>query len=155
MQVNIVDFPTTKVAVIEHRGPPTLVNQSVSKFIEWRWESGLSPVASACSYGLAYDNPDVTEPEKFRFDICGTVKEDVPANDYGIVTKMITGGRCATVRHHGSHARIAESIYPLYRDWLPDSGEELRDFPLFFHYLNLMPATPEHELITDIYLPLK
>ena len=31
----------------------------------------------------------------------------------------------------------------------------LRDFPLFFHYLNLKPETTEHELITDIYLPLK
>lgn len=68
---------------------------------------------------------------------------------------MIPGGRCAVVRHHGSHERIAESIYPLYREWLPQSGEELRDFPLFFHYLNLIPEVEEHELVTDIYLPLK
>ena len=58
-------------------------------------------------------------------------------------------------RHLGSHMRIGESIYPLYRNWLPGSGEELRDFPLFFHYLNLLPDTPENELVTDIYLPLK
>jgi len=38
---------------------------------------------------------------------------------------------------------------------LPSSGEELRDFPLYFHYLNLLPDTPENELMTDIYLPLK
>jgi len=155
MEVRIVDFPTTKVAVIEHRGPPELVNESVSKFIDWRWNTGLSPIATSNSYGVAYDNPETTAPEKFRFDICGTVSDDVPENDYGIVTKAIEGGRCATVRHHGSHARIGESIYPLYREWLPNSGEELRDFPLYFHYVNLMPATPEHELITDIYLPLK
>jgi AraC family transcriptional regulator len=55
----------------------------------------------------------------------------------------------------GSHDRLGENIYYLYREWLPGSGEELRDFPLFFHYLNLMPDTPEHELLTDIYLPLK
>lgn len=155
MEVRIVDFPTTKVAVIEHRGPPELVNESVSKFIDWRWNTGLSPVATSNSYGVAYDNPETTEPEKFRFDICGTISDDVPENEYGIVTKAIEGGRCATVRHHGSHSRIGESIYPLYREWLPNSGEELRDFPLYFHYVNLMPATPEHELITDIYLPLK
>ena len=39
--------------------------------------------------------------------------------------------------------------------WLPESGEELRDFPLYFHYLNLLPDTPPGELLTDIYLPLK
>ncbi|MHB1285572.1 MAG: GyrI-like domain-containing protein [Leptospirales bacterium] len=38
---------------------------------------------------------------------------------------------------------------------MPESGEDLRDFPLYFHYLNLITETPEHELITDIYLPLK
>lgn len=155
MEINIVDFAATKVAAIEHRGPAELVNNTVSQFIAWRWNTVLSPVTTSNSYGLAYDNPETTEPEKFRFDICGTVNADVPANDYGIVTKTIEGGRCAVVRHHGSHARIAESIYPLYREWLPNSGEELRDFPLYFHYLNLMPETPEHELLTDIYLPLK
>ena len=155
MQVKIIDFAPAKVAVIEHRGPPELVNQTVGRFIAWRKESGLSPVASARTFGLAYDNPETTAPEKFRFDVCGTVDVDVPSNNYGIVTKAIEGGRCAVVRHHGSHARIGESIYPLYREWLPNSGEELRDFPLYFHYLNLIPATPEHELITDIYLPLK
>jgi AraC family transcriptional regulator len=155
MDVKIVDFKAAKVAVIEHRGSPALINNTVSQFIAWRRESGLSPIATERTFGLAYDNPETTEPEKFRFDICSTVSADVPPNPYGIVTKTIDGGRCATVRHHGSHTRIGESIYPLYREWLPNSGEELRDFPLYFHYLNLIPDTPEHALITDIYLPLK
>jgi len=43
----------------------------------------------------------------------------------------------------------------LYGVWLPASGEELRDFPCFFHYVNLFPYVAEHELVTDIYLPLK
>jgi AraC family transcriptional regulator len=59
------------------------------------------------------------------------------------------------IRHLGSHDRIGESATYLYREWLPGNGEELRDFPLFFHYLNLKSETREHELITDIYLPLK
>jgi len=80
----------------------------------------------------------------------------VPANPQGVVARIIPGGRCARVRHRGTHTRLGESaIYPLYRDWLPGSGEELRDFPLYFHYLNLQPETPEHELVTDVYLPLK
>jgi AraC family transcriptional regulator len=76
-------------------------------------------------------------------------------NPQGMQNSVIPGGLCALVRHLGSHYRICESIYPLYRDWLPHSGETLRDFPLYSHDLNLMPLTPEHELIKDIYLPLK
>jgi len=155
VQVEIVDFKSIRIAVMEHRGPTERVNDSVGQFIAWRKESGLSPKEISRSFGIAYDNPDTTEPAEFRFDICGEVTDEVPLNRQGVVTKSIPGGRCARVRHYGSHVRIGESIYPLYRNWLPESGEELRDFPLYFHYLNLMPETPEHELETDIYLPLK
>lgn len=155
MEVKIVDFEQTKVASFEHRGAPELVNDSAQIFIEWRKQSGLSPVKSSKTFGIAYDNPDTTEPELFRFDICGSVSADIPANPQGVVNGVIPGGRCALLRHVGSHDRIRECAYYLYRDWLPESGEELRDFPLYFQYLNLMPETPELELITDIYLPLK
>lgn len=155
VQVEIVDFKTTRIAVMAHRGPSERVNDSVAQFVAWRKESGLSPKKSSRTFGVVYDNPDTTEPAEFRFDICGEVSEAVPPNPQGVVTKSIPGGRCARVRHYGSHVRIGESIYPLYRDWLPESGEELRDFPLYFHYLNLLPETPENELLTDIYLPLK
>ncbi|ACT51720.1 AraC family transcriptional regulator [Methylovorus glucosotrophus] len=155
MQVEIVNVETTMIAVKEHRGAPDKLNHSVGDFIAWRKQTGSSPKNSSRTFGIAYDNPDTTEPSAFRFDIAGEIKTDIAVNEQGIVVKSIPGGRCARVRHHGSHTRIGESIYPLYREWLPESGEELRDFPLYFHYVNLLPETPEAELITDIYLPLK
>ncbi len=155
MQVKIVDFKKTAVAALEHRGAPERVNDSARIFIEWRKESRLSPVKTSSTFGIAYDDPEKTQPENFRFDICGSVTAPVPDNPQGVVNKVIPGGRCAVVRHIGSHDNIGESAYYLYRKWLPASGEDLRDFPLYFHYLNLMPETPEHDLVTDIYLPLK
>lgn len=155
MDVKIVEFPTTRIAVLEHRGPPTLVNDSVGVFIDWRKSSGLSPVHSSQTFGIVYDNPDTVEPENFRFDIGGSVSADIPENPQRVINKTIPGGRCAVVRHRGSHQAIGACAYYLYRDWLPESGEELRDFPLYFHYLNLITDTPEHELLTDVYLPLK
>jgi AraC family transcriptional regulator len=155
MQIQIVEFEETKVAVLEHRGPPALVNDSAGSFIAWRKESKLSPLATSKTYGVPYDDPRVTEPEKFRFDICGSVNADVPANPQGVVTKVIPGGRCAVLRHRGAHAAIDDKVRHLYGEWLPASGEELRDFPCYFHYLNFFPEVAEHELITDIYLPLK
>jgi len=155
MDVTIVDFPEAMIAVLEHQGAPELINDSVKVFIDWRKRSGLSPVATSRTFGLAYSDPATTEPEAFRFDIGGEITAPVPDNPQGVVTKRIPAGRCAVVRHHGSTDRIGESAYYLYREWLPESGEELRDFPLFFHYLRLLPETPEHELVTDVYLPLK
>jgi AraC family transcriptional regulator len=155
MEVKIIDFEETRVAALEHRGSPALVNDSAMVFIAWRKASGLSPVKTSRSFGIAYDDPEATQAEKFRFDICGSVTEAVPDNPQGVVNKLIPGGRCAVVRHRGSHDKIAESARYLYREWLPQSGEDLRDFPLFFHYLNLLPETSERDLMTDIYLPLK
>jgi AraC family transcriptional regulator len=155
MDVKIVEFAETRVALLAHRGDPGRLNDSALQFIEWRKESGLSPLQSSRTFGVAYDDPETTEPERFRFDLCGEVTGAVPENPQGVVDGVIPGGRCARVRHLGSHDRIGDSVYPLYREWLPESGEELRDFPLFFQYLNLMPDVAEHELVTDIYLPLR
>lgn len=155
MQVKIIEVPPVTVATLEHRGDPKLMNDSVQKFIAWRKESGLSPIGTSKTYGIAYDDPALTPPDEFHFDICGEVVAPVPANRFGIVTKTIPGGRCAVVRHSGSPDDMSPSAYYLYREWLPPSGETLRDFPLYFHYLNLRQNTPEHELLTDVHLPLR
>ncbi|QGZ66080.1 AraC family transcriptional regulator [Paraburkholderia acidisoli] len=154
MQVQIVDFSPTRVAALEHRGAIGLVNESVRRFIDWRKQSGQSPVASSRTFGIPRNNPDTTPADAFRFDICGEIHEPVAANDYGIRELAIPGGRCAVVRHTGSTDHVGETIYPIYRDWLPSSGEELRDHPLFFHYLSVFPETPQDQWQTDIYIPL-
>lgn len=155
MQVEIIDFPHTPIAVLEHLGSPDRVNDSVLTFIEWRKQSGLSPVTTSQSFGLVYSDPNQTPDEEFRFDICGSVKQPVPENPQGVINKSIPAGRCAMVEHKGSHSTLENSIYPLYSDWLPESGEQLRDFPLFFCYRNFFPDVAEHELITEIYLPIQ
>jgi AraC family transcriptional regulator len=155
MQVRIITVPSINVATLEHLGDPALLNDSVRRFITWRKHSGLSPIASSHTFGIAYDDPNAVAPADFRFDICGSVPAPVPANKHGILNKEIPGGRCAVVRHVGSPDNIAGSVHYLYRAWLPNSGEELRGFPVYFHYLNLKSDTPEHELLTDIHLPLK
>jgi AraC family transcriptional regulator len=154
MQVRIVDFSATRVAALEHSGPIGLVNESVRKFIDWRKQSGQSPLPSSRTFGIPRSNPDTTPADGFRFDICGEIDEPVAPNDYGVRELLIPGGRCAVVRHAGSTDHIGETIYPIYRDWLPASGEELRDQPLVFHYLSVYPDTPQDQWQTDIYIPL-
>lgn len=155
MDVKIVDFAETPIAVLAHQGAPEKINHSAQVFIEWRKQTGLSPVKTSRTFGIAYHDPETTEPEQFRFDICGEVNAPVPENPQGVVNGVIQGGRCAMALHLGSHDRMGDTIYPLYREWLPQSGEKLRDFPLFFRYVNLMPEVAEHELVTEVYLPLQ
>jgi AraC family transcriptional regulator len=155
MHVRIVECPEIKVATLEHRGPPGLVNESVRQFIEWRMRSGQSPVATSRTFGIPYGNPDTTPPHAFRFAICGEIDEEVTPNEFGVRPLVIPGGRYVVVRHAGSPDHIGETVYPIYRDWLPASGEELRDQPLFFHYLSVYPETPQDQWQTDVYVPLQ
>lgn len=154
MDMKIVEFPETHVAVLEHRGAPAALLGSVQRFIAWRKSCNVSPNQTSQTYGLVYDDPEKTEPAAFRFDICGSTQVPVPENAFGVIAKTIPGGRCAVARHLGSTDAIGETVLAMYKEWLPKSGEELRDFPLFFHYIKRMPEVTEHEQVTDVYLPL-
>ena len=153
MEVRIVDFPETKVAAVEHLGSPELEHDTARRLIQWRIENRLSPDRHR-TYGVHYTDPRSTPPSDHRVDFCVSVDQDVAPNSQGIVNKIIPGGRCAVARHLGSRAHNAAAVY-LYEVWLPNSGEALRDFPIFFHYVNVGPHVQEQEMVTDVYLPLK
>ena len=153
MDVQIVTFPETKVAAVEHRGPPQREHETAQRLIAWRLRNGL-PRDRHRSYGVHYTDPYTTPPADHRVDFCLSVDFDVPPNPEGVVTKIIPANRCALARHLGSRAHNAAAVF-LHRDWLPQSGETLGDFPIFFHYVNVGPEVQEHEMITDVYLPLR
>ena len=153
-QVRIVDCRDIAVAVLEHRGNPQRLGESIRKFIEWRKQNKLPPSVSA-TFNIAYDHPTETQPDDFRFDLCAATEREVADNDFGVVGKTIPGGRCAVLRHVGSDDNLIDSANYLYSQWLPQSGEELRDFPLYFQRVRFFPDVPEHEAITELFLPLR
>jgi AraC family transcriptional regulator len=153
-QVNIVNFKDTQVAAYEHRGDPKLIGDSIRKFIEWRKHNKLPPSVSA-TFNILYDNPNETDPERFRLDICAATNKEVAENSFGVMMRSIPSGRCAVLRHIGSNDNLPQAVTYLYSEWLPQSGEELRDFPLFFQRVSFFPDVSEHEAVTDVLLPLK
>ena len=152
--VNIRVFEETRVAVLEHRGDPTRIGDSLRTFIAWRKQNRLPPAVSA-TFNILYDDPAETPPEDYRFDICAAIDREVAGNAFGVVEKTIPGGRCAVVRHVGSDDTLGEVVRYLYSTWLPASGEEPRDFPLFLQRVRFFPDVPEHEAVTDVFLPLQ
>lgn len=153
-QVKIVNVSETRVAVLEHRGDPQLIGDSIRTFIDWRRQNRLSPKVSA-TFNILYDNPAEVEPEDYRLDLCATVDGEVAANEYGVIGKTIPGGRRAVVRHIGPDDALGETISYLYAEWLPQSGEEPGDFPVYLQRVSFFPDVPETEAVTDIFLPLR
>jgi AraC family transcriptional regulator len=152
--IRLVDFNETRVACLEHRGHPALIGDSIRRFIGWRKEVRLPPRTSA-TFNILYDDPKETLPEQFRLDLCAATDQEIAANSAGVVAKVIPGGRCAVLRHIGSDDGLGAAISYLYADWLPRSGEEPRDFPLYLQRPRFFPDVPENEAVLDIFLPLK
>jgi AraC family transcriptional regulator len=153
MDVRIVDFPETRVAAVEHRGDPALEHDTARRLIAWRIAHRLPPERHA-TYGVHHTDPRTTPPAEHRVDFCVAYEGEVAANPEGVVAKVIPGGRCAVVRHHGSRANVTAAA-ALVDHWLPASGERAGEFPPFFHYVNVGPHVRDEDMITDVYLPLR
>jgi len=152
--IEIVEFNKTKIAVLEHKGNPALLGSSIQKFISWRKANKLPPSKSK-TFNLIYDDPRITHPDDYRFDLACSVESAVEEGSSGIINKMIPQGRCALLRVIGTDSRLGTAIEFLYSNWLEQSDEKLRDFPLFFHRVSFFPDVIENEMVTDIYLPIE
>lgn len=151
--VTIRDVSPTPVAVMAHRGDPATIGATIQRFIAWRRATGLTPQVSA-TFTVFHDDPHTTAPADYRLDLCAGTTRQVAASD-GVAADVIPGGRCAVLRVVGHGDTLESAALYLYRDWLPASGEEARDFPLYCQRLSFFPEVAEGEAITDLFLPLR
>ncbi len=155
MKVDIRNIDKIRLAVLEHRGDPKHVAESVDKLVSWARDQpvSLKPKPGE-AFGLGYDDPKTTPAAEFRFDL-GIKIPDHLKLEGDIIEKVIPAGRYAVAMHKGSHDTIDETIYPIYREWLANSGEELGDFPCIFCYYNFEHEVADTELLTECWVLLK
>lgn len=155
MNVTIKNMSARRLAALEHRGDPGKVGESVNKLISWAKNQPmvLKPEPGE-AFGFAYNDPKITPKEDFRFDLAITIPDDLKLKGE-VVEKKLPAGRYAVAVHKGSRDNIGDTIYALYRDWLPKSKEELGDLPCIFCYYNFEHETAETELLTECWLLLK
>lgn len=151
VSVQVRDTDDVPVAVMEHRGDPARLGDTIRAFIAWRRAARLPPAVSA-TFNILYDDPETT-PSLFRLDLCASTSRAVDAP--GVVNKVIPGGRCAVLRHVGPEETFGPALTYLYCEWLPASGESLREYPLYCQRISFFPDVPASEAITDFFLPLQ
>ncbi|CAH0536049.1 AraC family transcriptional regulator [Vibrio marisflavi] len=155
MNVTIREEKSRRFAVLEHRGDPNTVGQSVNKLVNWAKSLPISVKPNAGdAFGYAYDDPATTKPEDFRFDLALTVPENLELKSEQITERRLPQGRYAVAVHCGSRDNIGETIYAVLRDWLPTSGEKLGELPCLFSYQNFDHEVAETELITECWFLL-
>ncbi|NVN46367.1 AraC family transcriptional regulator [Asaia spathodeae] len=152
--VTIRKVAATRIAVMTHQGAPEGLGQTIQRFIAWRRANGLTPRNSA-TYTLLPDDPATTPPDHYRVGLCVGTDKPFSAFDEAIEISSLSAGRCAVLRVTGIIDHLEEAATELYQQWLPQSGEEMRDFPLYCQRIAFFPEVPEHESVAELYLPLK
>lgn len=94
------------------------------------------------SLGLCYDDPEVTETARLRYDaMLVLAAADLPAVLPPRTTRReVPGGRYAVALHVGPFSTLPDTYLDLIGRWLPRRGLELADEPIVEAYLD----DPEH-----------
>jgi AraC family transcriptional regulator len=153
--VTIRDVPTTPVAVMEHRGDRANLGATIERFIAWRKAASLSPETSP-TFNVFRSERTPAVPADYSMDLCVGTDQPIAPNEQGMKPGVIPGGRCAVLRVVHNTNNLEPAALYLYRDWLPASGEEARDFPIYCQrHFSVFPKAPAHEVIVELFLPLK
>lgn len=105
---------------------------------------------------IPHDAPETTPEDKIRYDACVTIDAlpDFKAKG-NIGLQTLHGGKYAVITHKGSLDNLESTYHILFGVWLPKSGYEPADHPNFILHRTMPFQTPNDQLETDIYLPLK
>lgn len=153
MDVQVKELQAKKVAFVRHVGPYQDCAKAWGQLCNWAGPKGLLQPDTQF-IGLCHDDPDVTDPDKIRYDACITVNDEIkPDGPVGVQT--INPGLYAVTTHHGSYMKLSETYASLCGQWAPANSYEMRNEPSLEIYLNSPENTPEDELLTEIYTPVE
>jgi AraC family transcriptional regulator len=153
MNVTVQTIPARRVAFVHHLGPYATCSTAWDTLGAFLGKEGLLG-GDSLFIGICHDDPEVTPPDRIRYDACVTVDDKfMPQGEIGVQT--IPGGEYAVTTHFGSYETLGESYARLLGQWLPRSGRELRSTPCLEIYLNDPNSTAPGDLLTDIRGPLQ
>lgn len=153
MEIKIVKRQPTKVAFVRHVGPYEQCGRAWEKLCAWAGPKEL--LGPQTSYiGLCHDDPEITPPDKIRYDACLTIDRPLePEGEVGL--QEISGGDYAFTLHKGPYDRLKDVYAELAGVWLPETGREIASKPSLEICLNDPNETPSEELLTEVYMPLE
>jgi AraC family transcriptional regulator len=153
MKVEVVKRPELRLASVRHVGSYMNVREAFVRLNELVTAAGLTK-PDTILVGIYHDDPSTTPEEMLRSDaaITVSVKTTLPP---GLTELVIPGGRYAHARHVGPYTGLGAVYAHLKNEWLPRSGEKAGDGASYEMYQNTPMTAKPHELVTDVYVPLR
>jgi AraC family transcriptional regulator len=151
--IAIETLPATRCASVAHRGPYLHIDQAMGRLFTALAAQKLM-TADQAMRALFFDDPDLVPVGALRSRACSPVAEDLPLAA-PLEETVLRGGLYARLRYRGPYADMRGAYRWLLGVWLPRSGYEPDDDPIFEAYLNNPQSVAPADLMTDIHLPLK
>jgi AraC family transcriptional regulator len=151
--VGIEQVPEMRIAFIRHVGAYQEVGAAWSRLFSWLVPRGLYR-ADTKLLGICHDDPEVTPPDKLRYDAAVTISDSAKAEgEVGV--RMLDSGEYAVAQHKGPYQKLGDTYARICGEWLPWSGRELASTASIERYLNNPQMTSPENLLTDVMLPLR
>jgi AraC family transcriptional regulator len=153
--VAIETLPPTRCASVAHKGAYLQIDQAMGRlFTALAAQKIMAPDQPMLA--VFFDDPDLVSVEALRSRACACspVAEGVPLAP-PLEETVLRGGLYARLRYRGPYADMKGAYRWLLGVWLPQSGYEPDDDPIFEAYLNNPQHVAPAELMTDIHLPLR
>ena len=150
--VAVNELPPMRLVFLRHVGPYDQVGATWGRLMTCVGMRGLFG-PNMKLLGIVYDDPDVTPPDKVRYEAAVTVSGQVqPEGEFGVME--FPAGTYGVVTHKGPYEELGKMYQKIYGGWLPKSGYRLRDSPAFEQYLNSPQNTKPEDLVTLIHVPI-
>ncbi len=151
MDVMIRKREPVRIAYARHVGPYDEVGAAWQTLMKWGWTKMM--FGKAETFGLCFDDPEVTPRDRIRYDACMVV--NAKAKPKGEVqVRELEGGTFAMALHSGGYKRIGDTYARLFARVAsgPIEGRTwgLGDPPTMEVYLNDPRKTKAEDLRTEV-----
>lgn len=154
MEVRIEEMPALRAAYVRRTGDYNVsACQAWEALCRWAGPRGLL-TPGRMLFSISHDDPDVTSPEKLRYDACIAID---PATELAGQVSLVElpARRVAKARYVGPGQGIVRAYRQFYGEWLPESGFVPADTPPIEIYLTEEGNRPEDDhFVMDICLPV-
>ncbi|MFT5254602.1 MAG: AraC family transcriptional regulator [Flavobacteriales bacterium] len=154
----IETLPQFEVLYLEHRG-----NYENIKAVKETWKMLINYASikqlltdDTIFYGEILDDNEISETINCRYNVAIILNKSLASPPEGLFKiKTHQSQKYAKFVHKGTHEYSADTYHNIYSQWMVDVNLELTDLPTLEFFLNDEEDTPEEELLTEIYIPVK
>lgn len=153
LRVEVLSQAPFALVALRQQGAFAELDQAYNRLFDWAARAGLQEQIVGL-YGVPHgDHRDLPAAE-LVYDCAIALATPVqpPAPLHALT---LGGGRYARVSHRGSYQDLEALTDRLLAQWLPASGEAVRDAPIHIHYLDDPEQVAEAALRSAVYLPLR